>query len=191
MYSLVVIVFITLISASFQELNKVKVKTGENVILQCDGPKDVQITLLEWIRPDLNSDGYVFFYRDERLYENYLHPSFVGRVELMDPKMKNGDVSVILRNVTDTDTGTYNCYVSVSKASRRQRATPDFSKTIELLVDDSGDGAGHMGGIKDIRGHGAAAVVPFIGVVALTLGVFLKRKRNNLLISTDEECQQP
>lgn len=48
-----------------------------------------------------------------------------------------------------------------------------------------------MGGIKDIRGHGAAAVVPFIGVVALTLGVFLKRKRNNLLISTDEECQQP
>ncbi|XP_026225275.1 coxsackievirus and adenovirus receptor homolog [Anabas testudineus] len=139
------VVFLLLTSTSSKEVNKVKVKPGEDAVLQCDGPKDVQITMLEWIRPDLNSDGYVFFYRDERLYKNYLHQSFVDRVELIDPKMKNGDVSVILRNVTDTDTGTYKCYVSVSKASRRQRATPDFSKTIELLVDDSGEAAGETG----------------------------------------------
>lgn len=114
------------------ELSKVKVKPGEDATLQCDGPKDAPITLL-------TSDGYVFFYRDEHLFENYLHPSFVGRVELNDKGMKGGDVSVILKNVTNSDTGTYDCFVSVSKTSRRNRATPDFSKTIELLVEDSGE----------------------------------------------------
>uniref|UniRef100_A0A7N6BV89 Ig-like domain-containing protein n=1 Tax=Anabas testudineus TaxID=64144 RepID=A0A7N6BV89_ANATE len=145
-----------------------KVKPGEDAVLQCDGPKDVQITMLEWIRPDLNSDGYVFFYRDERLYKNYLHQSFVDRVELIDPKMKNGDVSVILRNVTDTDTGTYKCYVSVSKASRRQRQLekPGNGRNTSTYV---------------------ALIVSFFVVVVLVLGIVLKRKILKSPHSPDEE----
>ncbi|XP_038586481.1 coxsackievirus and adenovirus receptor homolog isoform X5 [Micropterus salmoides] len=87
------------------------VNPGQDVPLQCQGLRDASVTLLEWTRPDLKSDGYVFFYRNERPYENYQHPSFHGRVELRDPEMKDGDASVVLKNVTFNDTGTYECRI--------------------------------------------------------------------------------
>ncbi|KAK2863427.1 hypothetical protein Q5P01_002960 [Channa striata] len=161
---------ITLASVSPQELNTIRVKAGENVPLQCHGPKDATITLLEWIRSDLLSEGYVFFYRDEHLYENYQHPSFVDRVELRNPGLKDGDVSVIVKNVTNSDTGRYLCYVSVSKSSRPKRASPDFSKTIELVVDDSGHTDGITGDGGDLHGHAAFSL--FIGVIVAAFGIF-------------------
>ncbi|KAK2863426.1 hypothetical protein Q5P01_002959 [Channa striata] len=184
MFLFLAFLLISLVFDSFQELNTIRVKAGENVPLQCHGPKDATITLLEWIRSDLFSEGYVFFYRDEHLYENYQHPSFVERVELRNPGLKDGDVSVILKNVTDSDTGTYLCYVSVSKSSRPKRASPDFSKTIELVVDDSGDvessHAGQTAGFTrdggDMRGR-AAIILPFVGVIVVGGLVFLKYKR--------------
>ncbi|KAK2899450.1 coxsackievirus and adenovirus receptor homolog isoform X2 [Channa argus] len=178
-YLTVVFLGISLASASLPELNTIKVKPGQNVLLQCHAPKHAIITLLEWVRPDLDSEGYVFFYRDRHLYDNYQHPSFVNRVELRDPGMKDGDVSVMLKNVNTTDTGTYQCYVSVSKPSRHKRASPDFSKTIELVVEDLGyvesPHAGHTAGLTGDGGHmlgHAALSLSFIGVICAAFGLF-------------------
>uniref|UniRef100_A0A3Q0SMY4 Ig-like domain-containing protein n=1 Tax=Amphilophus citrinellus TaxID=61819 RepID=A0A3Q0SMY4_AMPCI len=91
---------------------EVKVRPGQNTILQCSSPREAEITLLEWIRPEISSEGYVFFYRNKRPYEKYQHESFKGRVELRDPSMKDGDVSVIVRNVSIRDTGTYECVIT-------------------------------------------------------------------------------
>ena len=107
-------------------------KAGDDVTLQCRGPTDASIVLIEWNRSDLKSDDYVFFYRENRLYEHYQHPSFHGRVELRDPKMKNGDASVILKNVTVNDTGTYECFV-------RTNSSNDFTQLINLKVTDPGE----------------------------------------------------
>ncbi|KAF3698208.1 Coxsackievirus and adenovirus receptor -like protein [Channa argus] len=184
MLLLLAFLLISWVFDSFQELNTIKVKPGQNVLLQCHAPKHAIITLLQWVRPDLDSEGYVFFYRDRHLYDNYQHPSFVNRVELRDPGMKDGDVSVMLKNVNTTDTGTYQCYVSVSKPSRHKRASPDFSKTIELVVEDLGyvesPHAGQTAGLSrdggDMRGH-AALILPFAGVIVVGVWVFLKYKR--------------
>ncbi|XP_042256684.1 sodium channel subunit beta-3-like [Thunnus maccoyii] len=111
---------------------QIKVKSGDDVSLQCQSPRDEAITVLEWSRPEPETDGYVFFVRENRPYESYQHPSFHGRVQLRDPEMKDGDVSVILKNVTINDTGTYKCHVSVN-------STELINTTINLKVEDSGE----------------------------------------------------
>ncbi|XP_056224945.1 butyrophilin subfamily 2 member A1-like isoform X2 [Seriola aureovittata] len=108
-----------------------KVKPGEDVTLPCRGPRDAEIKLIKWIRPDLKSEDYVFLYRDKRFYEEYQLPSYRGRVELTDPQVKDGDVSVILKNVTINDAARYECHVG-KKGSR-----PQLINTITLKVVDS------------------------------------------------------
>ncbi|XP_071315377.1 myelin-oligodendrocyte glycoprotein-like [Trachinotus anak] len=161
--------------ASLQETKEVKVKAGEAAALECHSAKDATISLLEWSRPDLDPDGYIFFYRDERSYEKFQHPSVQGRVELRDPQMKGGDVSVVLRNVNINDTGRYDCYVSASSSGRRRRDTADVSKTIELVVEDSDSGptAGHSW----TRGLVAGPVAGLVIVIAIVaFGVSMKHK---------------
>ncbi|XP_067380871.1 coxsackievirus and adenovirus receptor homolog isoform X2 [Channa argus] len=107
------------------------VQTGEDVLLLCQYPRGADLIFVKWIRPDLKSEGFVFFFRDDRIYENYQHPSFHGRVELRDPQMKDGDTSVNLKNVNIKDTGTYECYVRIKGNS------PQFISSFHLKVKDS------------------------------------------------------
>ncbi|XP_063324781.1 uncharacterized protein LOC134623677 isoform X2 [Pelmatolapia mariae] len=92
-------VFLCLLVILVSGLKELIVKLGEDAPLQCQGPRDAEITLLEWNRADLKSDDYVFLYRNQRSYESYQHKSFKGRVNLMDPTMRDGNVSVMLRNI--------------------------------------------------------------------------------------------
>ncbi|XP_062301228.1 uncharacterized protein LOC134006152 [Scomber scombrus] len=130
--TLSVFLLICFLSCSVSE--EKTVKSGDDVTLHCQSPRDEDITSLKWIRPDLKkkTNKYVFFFRDDQIYENYQHESFRGRVQLMDPQMKNGDVSVILKNVNINDTGTYECRVSVRGTGL------ELINTIILTVTDSG-----------------------------------------------------
>uniref|UniRef100_A0A3P9B2B4 Ig-like domain-containing protein n=1 Tax=Maylandia zebra TaxID=106582 RepID=A0A3P9B2B4_9CICH len=107
----------------------------------CWGPRDAHITLLEWSRPELSSQGYVFFFQDQRSYENYQHESFKGRVQLRDSSMKDGDVTVILRNVSISDTGTYDCQITTSSTRNGERVVKEFQHSINLTVTESGESA--------------------------------------------------
>lgn len=119
-------------------------RSGQNVTLHCQGPSGVNITLLEWSIPEIKSDGYVFFYRNRRSYESYQHERFKGRVELADPSMENGDVSVILKNVSVNDTGTYECRIITSDLSSGQRVQSETRQSINLTVTDSGELRGSL-----------------------------------------------
>uniref|UniRef100_A0A3B4GZK2 Ig-like domain-containing protein n=1 Tax=Pundamilia nyererei TaxID=303518 RepID=A0A3B4GZK2_9CICH len=112
----------------------VQAKFGEDVTLQCQITTDERISVVKWSRPDLNTDGYVYFYRNKRFYENYQHPSFHGRVKLRHPEMKDGDVSIILKNVTFNDTGMYECHIAVRNPVRSKRAHTEISLFIDLTV---------------------------------------------------------
>ncbi|XP_030580158.1 matrix remodeling-associated protein 8-like isoform X2 [Archocentrus centrarchus] len=82
---------------------------GQNVTLTCRAPND-KILGVNWIRADLESE-YVLLYQDGSFDTDNQHPSFMNRVDLKDRQMKDGDVSVILKNVTINDTGTYECHI--------------------------------------------------------------------------------
>uniref|UniRef100_A0A669D214 Ig-like domain-containing protein n=1 Tax=Oreochromis niloticus TaxID=8128 RepID=A0A669D214_ORENI len=103
-------------------LSDITAESGQDVILTCRAPNN-NIQTVEWSRADLG-DEYVFLYRDELFVTENQHPSFKNRVDLQDRQMKDGDVSLILKNVTINDTGTYECSVK-TKTNRRKRANLD------------------------------------------------------------------
>ncbi|XP_047241858.1 myelin-oligodendrocyte glycoprotein-like [Girardinichthys multiradiatus] len=95
--------------------SEVEVKPGEDAVLECRAPSGASATVLEWTKADLPADECFFFYRNGRSYEKYQHPSFRGRVVLQNPSgVQNGDVSVVLKNVSLEDMGTYRCRVLMS-----------------------------------------------------------------------------
>uniref|UniRef100_A0A3Q3LNE5 Ig-like domain-containing protein n=1 Tax=Mastacembelus armatus TaxID=205130 RepID=A0A3Q3LNE5_9TELE len=83
---------------------------------------------VEWTRPGLDPD-YVFVYRNKKFDPTNQHPSFKERVELKDSQMKDGDVSVTLKNVTFTDTGIYECRVA-----QGQTKAPELINITHLRV---------------------------------------------------------
>ncbi|KAK2863474.1 hypothetical protein Q5P01_003007 [Channa striata] len=154
-----------LLSPSAAEgLQQITGRLGSNIVLQCQGTQDVK--LLKWTKPDLKSEYYVYLFRNEQSEVKYQHQSFRGRVELRDPGMKSGDATLILKNVTINDTGTYECHVGYE-------GRPELTSSIHLTVVQSGGGAGHTedggdkdGGDKD--GHvGLVAGLSFVGVLVL------------------------
>ncbi|KAK2899448.1 hypothetical protein Q8A73_012577 [Channa argus] len=150
-------------------LDQVDAKPGEDIVLQCQAPRGAAIGLIQWTRPDLKS-GDVFFYRDGNSHDNYQHASFRGRVKLRDPQMKDGDVSVILQNVTINDAGRYDCRTIINSGST-EPATPQLMNNIHLT--ESGHTPGNITDGENTRGH-YLLFVPFISCIAVVLGLFLK-----------------
>lgn len=111
----------------------VTVQPGQDIPLECQGPGGAAVTLLEWTRTDLKEDDYVFLYRNSRSYENYQHSSFRGRVQLRDPSMKDGDVSVVLQNASLNDSGVYECTVT-SSSEGRARSQVSCSVHVTVMV---------------------------------------------------------
>ncbi|XP_038586512.1 coxsackievirus and adenovirus receptor homolog isoform X2 [Micropterus salmoides] len=163
---------VSLLAAS-EDHQEIKVKPGQDVPLQCRALRNASVKLSEWTRPDLKSDGYVFFYRNERPYENFQHESFHGRVELRDPEMKDGDASVVLKNVTFNDTGTYECRIVTN-------ARQEIKHLIDLKVTDSDHTAGDKeGGNKDEF----RSIVVGLSVFGMLLVVFV-------VVSICRKCKQ-
>ncbi|XP_076737132.1 uncharacterized protein LOC101479875 isoform X2 [Maylandia zebra] len=170
---------------------ELRVGPGQAATLQCWGPRDAHVTLLEWSRPELISQGYVFFFQDQRSYENYQHESFKGRVQLRDSSMKDGDVSVILRNVRVSDTGTYECEITTSSIRNGERVVKEFKHSINLTVTDTGftEGQskerGHKDGVdKDISSFVIMFIVTcgLLGVmVIVTVAVNIYRKKKSII----------
>ncbi|KAL7375036.1 hypothetical protein ABVT39_011000 [Epinephelus coioides] len=113
------------------------VHPGDDVTLRCEAG-DVSIRAVEWTRADLELE-YVLFYRDGRLEIKRQHPSFTGRVELEDRELKDGDVTLTLKNVTNSDAGRYECRVVAGGSRRTKRAIikTDPITVIYLEVTDS------------------------------------------------------
>ncbi|XP_006808401.1 sodium channel subunit beta-3-like isoform X2 [Neolamprologus brichardi] len=145
-------------------------ESGQNVTLTCGAPNNNNIIIVEWSRADLG-DEYVLLYRNGHFDPDHQHPSFNNRVDLQDRQMKDGDVSLILNNVTINDTGTYECRVLQRGTHRRKRAHLDGDpiSIIYLVVDPPGqpgggteDGGKEAGGKED-GGEKSGSVGPAVG----------------------------
>ncbi|KAL4008655.1 hypothetical protein ACER0C_002507 [Sarotherodon galilaeus] len=100
------LMFVLFVSA---DQKNITAESGQNVTLTCRAPNN-NTNIVEWSRADLG-DEYVLLYRDGRFEPDGQHRSFKNRVDLQDRQMKDGDVSLILKDVTINDTGTYECGV--------------------------------------------------------------------------------
>ncbi|XP_039869433.1 sodium channel subunit beta-2-like [Simochromis diagramma] len=167
----------------------ITVRCGQDVTLHCQDPSGVNITLLEWSIPEIKLDGYVFFYRNRRSYESYQHERFKGRVELADPSMKNGDVSVILKNVNVNDTGTYECRIITSDLSSGQRVQNESRQSINLTVIDSGS-EDEQDKKTFLLAIGIVAVVLSFFVI-LSAAVCIHRKKKSSTHREDEHYKHP
>ncbi|XP_042370384.1 coxsackievirus and adenovirus receptor homolog [Plectropomus leopardus] len=122
-----------------QEIKSVAVKSGGDVTLPCMTQEDGDIMIIRWNIPEVNSDEFVFLYHSQTIQKLYMDSKYHNRVELKDPEMKNGDASIVLKNASVTDTGTYECQVSVNRIGRNRRNEPKLTGIVKLQVTDSGE----------------------------------------------------
>ncbi|XP_028420597.1 hemicentin-1-like [Perca flavescens] len=123
---------ISTIRLQVPDLMEVTVDPGDDVILPCQAAGS-SIRAVKWTRPDLEPDN-VFLYRDGHLDPTYQHPSFKDRVELVDRDLKDGDASLILKNVSTHDAGTYECRVKTDGSTRKKREGFEPVRIIHLQV---------------------------------------------------------
>ncbi|XP_063324975.1 programmed cell death 1 ligand 1-like [Pelmatolapia mariae] len=110
-------------------------ESGQDVTLTCRAPNS-EIRVVEWSRADLG-DKYVLLHWDGHFVPDKQHPSFKNRVDLQDRQMKDGDVSLILKDVMINDAGTYECHVFME-----QTGLWHFSSICLSVVDPPGQTGG-------------------------------------------------
>uniref|UniRef100_A0A087XCL9 Ig-like domain-containing protein n=1 Tax=Poecilia formosa TaxID=48698 RepID=A0A087XCL9_POEFO len=97
-------------------------KPGDNVTLPCRAAENEAVIAAEWSRTDLESEPLLLC-RDTIFPEGQCS-CFQDQVSLQS--QGHGDVSLILKNVTTNDTGTYECRVVQMINDRRKRSSLDI-----------------------------------------------------------------
>ncbi|XP_063319290.1 coxsackievirus and adenovirus receptor-like [Pelmatolapia mariae] len=169
-------------------------ESGQNVTLTCRVTNDNKMIItIEWSRTDLEPQ-HVLLQRNGQFVLDSQHPSFKNRVDLQDRQMKDGDVSLILKNVTINDNGTYECRV------QRQRESLSLISTLYLRVVPPGQSGGHKedrrnkdGGKEDgsvglIVGLSVSAVL-LVAVVGFLIYRRLKKKQSQDSYRPPDELQ--
>ena len=167
--------WILLFTVSVSEGKIITAEPGDTVTLPCQAPRNTTVQVVEWIRRDLDNPT-VCVYRDGK-WENS-DPSFKDRVQLNNHWEKNGNVSLILKNVTINDTGKYECHVRQRESKRRKRDVEHVESIVYMTVSNSGGGAGVGLGI------GLGVVVLFVigGVV-----VFALKRKGFIKVKSDDD----
>uniref|UniRef100_A0A3P9D9I3 Ig-like domain-containing protein n=1 Tax=Maylandia zebra TaxID=106582 RepID=A0A3P9D9I3_9CICH len=94
----------------FKFLNSGSLLFADDVTLTCQTPNNNNIKYVHWSRADLEPE-YFLVYRNGQFFPANQHPSFKNRVDLQDRQMKDGDASLILKDVNSADNGTYVCHI--------------------------------------------------------------------------------
>ncbi|XP_019208800.1 programmed cell death 1 ligand 1 [Oreochromis niloticus] len=134
-----VITSLTLMFAVFVSADQtiITAECGQDVTLTCRAPNNNnKIIVVEWSRADLEPQ-HVLLQQNGEFDPDGQHPSFKNRVDLQDRQMKDGDVSLILKDVIINDNGTYECRV------QRQRESLSLITSVYLSVVPPGQSRGN------------------------------------------------
>ncbi|MEQ2169827.1 hypothetical protein GOODEAATRI_029176 [Goodea atripinnis] len=66
--------------------------------------------------------------------QDFQDRAFKGRVDLLDKEMKEGEVSMLLKNATTADTGVYECRVVQAVTIRQKRAVMTFEPNMIIKL---------------------------------------------------------
>ncbi|XP_015252134.1 PREDICTED: uncharacterized protein LOC107098799 [Cyprinodon variegatus] len=180
-------------SASLED-RSISAVIGGDVTLPCKAEGYMPFKVVEWSRPGENLE-YVLILRNQNLDPKIPKPGYKGRVELKD--LQNGDVSLVLKNVTSEDSGTYECYV-LKKTVRRKRAIKPISTiTLNVLLLGSDHESQDDGEIKDgsngLSGGAVAGLIAGLVVTAVLIGsalIVIFKKRASPFYDGVENPQQ-
>ncbi|XP_026225208.1 myelin protein zero-like protein 2 [Anabas testudineus] len=138
---------------------QINVTAGETVTLPCTTSAVTSESFVEWKKLEKSGDELlVFLYRSSQVDLESQEESFKNRVELKDKQMKDGDVSVILKDVTINDSGKYQCRIIQPGADTK-------TSNINLTVSDSDSNRGHVGLAVGLSVVGGLLVVGVVGFV--------------------------
>ncbi|XP_029976457.1 coxsackievirus and adenovirus receptor homolog [Salarias fasciatus] len=151
---------------------------GQTVSLPCEATNDETIRVVEWTRPDLK-DQPVLLYRDGH-FDPDNHPSYRNRVDLKD--VKDGDVSLILKNVTFNDRGTFECYVIQGGEQSRKKRSED-TESLSLVSLSVFPPPGDPGGRGGDGGHVGLIVGVTVAALVVVGVVMLQRYLKNQVVS--------
>ncbi|KAL4008433.1 hypothetical protein ACER0C_002285 [Sarotherodon galilaeus] len=162
----VALLFVCVVDLASSDQKTITAESGQNITLICRVPQGKTIRAVKWSRADLG-DNYVLLFRDEQLDPENQHPSFKKRVDLQDRQMKNGNVSLILKNVTTADDGSYNCNIFNGGTT-----SWEIINTVSLTVSGQTGGDKQDGSVGLIVGLSVSAVL----LVAAVVGFLIYRK---------------
>ncbi|XP_063324252.1 uncharacterized protein LOC134622851 [Pelmatolapia mariae] len=171
------LMFVLFVSA---DQKNITAESGQDVTLTCRAPSN-NIIVVKWSRADLG-DEYVLLYRDEQFDPEGQHPSIKNRVDLQDRQMKDGDVSLILKDVTINDTGTYECHVV-----QRVRGPLTLINSTYLHVVPPGEKADGSVGLK----VGLSVLVVLLLVAVVGFFIYRSCKLNSADPHVAERLQPP
>lgn len=106
--------------ASAGPIKIIEAKRGASVTLPCKAAENKQVFIVEWTKTDLEPEAFVLLLRANGQFDPDGAKAFKNRVDLKD--VKNGDASLLLRNIGVDDTGTYECRVVLKGYNRWKRA---------------------------------------------------------------------
>ncbi|XP_035858309.1 immunoglobulin superfamily member 11-like isoform X1 [Sander lucioperca] len=103
----------------------ITVEEGSDVTLPCSlwTKKDIRLTVFFWLKVSQTTDDLktVFLYDNGDLYSDERpgqSEQFKGRVSHFPDELKQGNASIIIRNMTRADSGVYRCYFPFIKKHR-------------------------------------------------------------------------
>ncbi|XP_014863286.1 PREDICTED: ICOS ligand-like isoform X2 [Poecilia mexicana] len=93
----------------------ISAEPGQTVTLPCKANGSEPVTAVEWTRLNPETEDVLFYRRGKGEDPASQNPSYKNRASLKDEQMKDGDVSLVLKNVKPNDTGTYQCRLEKQK----------------------------------------------------------------------------
>ncbi|XP_035772310.1 CD226 antigen-like [Neolamprologus brichardi] len=173
--------------------NIITAESGQDVTLTCRAPNN-NILVVEWSRADLGDENVLIYYNGKFVPDDQ-HPSFKNRVDLQDRQMKDGDVSLILRDVTTTDDGTYMCRVFIGAQTWKLVSiinlnVPPGQTGGQEKDEDDKDGGKEAGSVGLIVGLLVSAVlVVFIAILGFL--IYRKKHQPSKEHPADQHSKQP
>ncbi|MEQ2245885.1 hypothetical protein ILYODFUR_032591, partial [Ilyodon furcidens] len=149
---------------------------GQNITLSCEAPDGKTIIVVEWSRTDFEKE-YVLLYKDEQLDPFYQDQSFKNRVDLDYGLMKYGNISLVLKNVTTDDTGTYKCRIQ-NQGNRERKII--CSIKLNVVPPPSSTPPGDRTGSEEDGGKKNISVVlidvPLVCIIFVVAGILIYKK---------------
>ncbi|MEQ2303960.1 hypothetical protein AMECASPLE_022097 [Ameca splendens] len=187
------------------DLRNITASPGTDRTMTCPEVDSKSFITVEWKRAE--DDEHVIVFRNGKITPEDQHPSYKGRAVL---QMKDGNVSLVLKNVTINDSGTYECRVQTQENGEMKHICSIY---LDVPPQGNKDGSTGDGGNKNgsgqpipgvalivvaVVGVGLVSVVVFVVSLAAVVVVFVvmkikKRRTNsnqNNLNPPDEEASQ-